>query len=294
LPKKFGWFPTRDLAALSEFCKLWNKGRFWEIFWEYDHLTPSILRERNARGWFYWEDGQSEGVALGRERLGWWHFEELWGPCEGSSELPVRVHRDDAIRSRLFRKLLRKLDTRTLIRAPVDNPFANIIAHCIGAKWCGGFLLSTRSLDQKLTVTVPTECELRRYKDGDEQRMSRIHIEAFHYPHPPKEYKNWATRPNCRATFATRQGDVIGFLIAEKRSYKRYGDFIIAVDPKFHGVGVGSALLQNGLNDLIDMGCTTAVADFLLQNARVQSLNRKHGFNIVRAYNYYRVGPGLV
>jgi hypothetical protein len=37
------------------------------------------------------------------------------------------------------------------------------------------------------------------------------------------------------------------------------------------------------------MGCETAVADYWLQNAKVEALNRKYGFRIVRAYNYYEV-----
>ena len=45
--------------------------------------------------------------------------------------------------------------------------------------------------------------------------------------------------------------------------------------------------MERGLNDLIEMGCKTAVADYWLQNAKVQALNRKYGFRTVRAYNYY-------
>jgi hypothetical protein len=45
--------------------------------------------------------------------------------------------------------------------------------------------------------------------------------------------------------------------------------------------------MERGLNDLIEMGCETAVADYWLQNSKVQALNRKYGFRTVRAYNYY-------
>ena len=76
-------------------------------------------------------------------------------------------------------------------------------------------------------------------------------------------------------------------MTAEKRHDGIYGDFNIAVEPKFHRRGLGSALMERGLNDLIEMGCKTAVADYWLQNAKVQALNRKYGFRTVRAYNYY-------
>ena len=120
-----------------------------------------------------------------------------------------------------------------------------------------------------------------------ERELSRIHHAAFHITHPPREYLEWATNPNCRTTLAVLQGEAVGFLTAEKRRDGVYGDFNIAVEPKFHGRGLGSALMERGLNDLMEMGCETAVADYWLQNDKVQALNRKYGFRTVRAYNYY-------
>ena len=150
--------------------------------------------------------------------------------------------------------------------------------------------MATRRLRRKLAIKVPAGFKLRRFRKGDEKDMSRIHHVTFHFPHPPREYLEWATSPNCRTTLAVLQGKPVAFLTAEKRHYGRYGDFNIAVEPKFHGRGLGSALMESGLNDLIEMGCETAVADYWLQNAKVQALNRKYGFGIVRAYNYYETG----
>ena len=88
---------------------------------------------------------------------------------------------------------------------------------------------------------------------------------------------------------AVSDGRIVGFLTAEKRRYQKHGDFNIALDPGYHRRGIGSSLVETGLNDLFDMGCKTAMADFLVQNAKVQALNRKCGFRIVRAYNYFRL-----
>src|SRR3989442_5265246 len=98
--------------------------------------------------------------------------------------------------------------------------------------------------------------------------MSRIHHAAFHIPHPPREYLEWATNPNCRTTLAVLQGEAVGFLTAEKRRDGGYGGFNIALDPKFPRRGLRSALMERGLNDLIEMGGKTSVADYLLQNAK--------------------------
>jgi ribosomal protein S18 acetylase RimI-like enzyme len=288
LSNQSGWVPCKDPNALVDQCLDWNKGRFYEILWEYT-LTPATLRERNARGWLYYEDNHVAGFALGRwhELRRYWHFEELWGPCEGSSELPTRTGKKDRWRAQHFHKLLSRFRSPTLIRAAVDNPFANIIAREVGAQWCGGYLLATRRLGRKLTVRAPSGFKLRRFRKGDEKDMSRIHRAAFHMRHPPREYFKWATNPNCRTTLAVLQGEAVGFLTAEKRLNGGHGDFNIAVEPKFHGEGLGSALMEKGLNDLIEMGCKTAVADYWLQNAKVQALNQKYGFRIVRAYNHY-------
>ncbi|TMI53171.1 hypothetical protein E6H18_11970 [Candidatus Bathyarchaeota archaeon] len=245
MSKKSGWVPCREPTALVDQCLHWNKGRFYEILWEYT-LTPATLRERNARGWLYYENNHPAGFALGRwhELRRWWHFEELWGPCEGSSELPSRTGKQDRWRAQQFHRLLRQLRSRSLIRAAVGNPFGNIIAREVGAQWCGGYLLSTRRLSRKLTVRVPAGFKLRRFLKGDEKDMSRIHHAAFHIQHPPREYLEWATNPNCRTTLAVLQGETVGFLTAEKRHNGIYGDFNIAVEPKFHrrGLNIASGL----------------------------------------------------
>lgn len=282
-----GWVYCRDSSLLVAECNQWNKGLFREILWEYGALSPSILKDRKAKGWLHFENGSRTGFALGRQIRDYWHFEELWGQSEGSSELPFRLGSEDEARVRTFRKLLVKLGRRVLIRAPVDNPLANLLAHGIGAQWVGGFLLGTRDLFGKCIVEVPTGIKLRRFRRGDEKHMSRIHLGLFKFQFSPRLFLKWASSPNCKTTMAVSDGRVVGYLTAEKRRHQRYGDFNIAVDSTFHGRGIGSSLMESGLNDLFAMGCRTAVADYWVQNAKVQGLNRKYGFTIVRAYNYF-------
>ena len=287
MSKRAGWLRCKNLPLLVELCELWNKDRLYEILWEYSDLSPSILEERGAKGWIYYEKGRVAGFALGRERLGLWHMEELWGPSEGINGIALPTKTSDKLRAMRFGQLAKKIDRPLLVRAAVDNPFASLVAKELGARWCGGFLLAKKKLRRECVVSIPPNCLLRNFERGDENNMSEIHGRAFDYTHPPEEYEKWATQPNCRTTIALLEGKPVGFLIAEKRAYGRLGDFMIAVDLSNHGSGIGSALIEKGFNDLLQMGVRTAIADFLLLNTKVQALNRKHGFQIVRAYNYY-------
>ncbi len=289
--KRSGWVPTRDLLSLAQLCEHWNRGRLYEILWEYARLTPAILLERNAKGWLYYEHGRLAGFALGRQRRMFWNMEEVWGPCEGVSELDQSFTHEDRIRARGFQKLLESIGSSILIRAPADNVFANLLARLLRAQWYGGLILSKRHLRGRQRIATPRGCKLRPFKLGEEHHMARIHLRAFGYPHPAGEYRKWATAPHCKTTIALLGSQRVGFFIAERRPYKKYGDFNVAVDPSVHGRGIGSALLQNGLNDLYEMGARTAIADYQLLNGRAQTLYRKHGFEIARAYNYYNWEP---
>ncbi len=293
MSRNSGWVPCDNLPLLVQLCELWNKDRLYEILWEYASLSPSILTERGARGWLYYEDGELAGLALGRERLGWWHFEELWGPCAGSNGIDQPAQGDDVSRARRFGKLVQNLRGPILVRAAVDNPFANILARLLGAEWVGGFLLSKRNIRTERTVRAPRNCRLRRFEKGDEYSLSRIHSRTFDYPLTPEEYLKWATGPNCQTNLAIVGDKQVGFIISEKRPYNRIGDFKIAVDPSYHGRGIGSALLETALNALLHMGVRTIIADFLLLNSRAQALYERHGFRTARAYNYFKLRPNL-
>ncbi len=289
MSRNTGWVPCGNLSLLVQLCELWNKERLYEILWEYACLSPSILIERGAKGWLYYEAGKLAGFALGRERLGWWHMEELWGPSTGSNGIDQPAQADDISRARRFGKIVQSLPGPILVRAAVDNPFANILAREAGAEWCGGFLLSKRNIRTERTVHAPNNCSLRRFEKGDEYHLSRIHRRNFDYPLTPEEYREWAQGPKRQTNVATVRGRPVGFIIAEKRPYNRIGDFKVAVDPSYHGRGIGSALLETALNDLHRMDVRTVIADFLLLNGPAQALYRAHGFRIARAYNYYKL-----
>ena len=90
-----------------------------EIFFSW--LSPSILEERGAKGWLYYEKGRVAGFALGRERLGLWHMEELWGPSEGNNGIALPTKASDKIRALRFGQLAKKIGRPLLVRATVDN-----------------------------------------------------------------------------------------------------------------------------------------------------------------------------
>jgi len=284
---------SEDLIAVARLCRHFNRNKIYEIFGEYCGLTSDILRERHACGWLYYEDSKLNGFALGRCRQGALRIheafvlEEIWAPCDGMSTELGRPSRDDSERVGQFRRLIELLESSVVLRASVENHFAHLIARMLKAQWINGLILAERRLKGKVEVPIPTGFRLRMFENGDQHTMARIHGEVFAEGFSPKDYKSWATASNCRTIVATRDRNLVGFIIAEKRRCGSFGDFMIAVEPCHHRKGLGSALLHAAFNAFIDMRVKKVIADYLMLNAPAHHLYRKHNFKPRRIYNYF-------
>jgi ribosomal protein S18 acetylase RimI-like enzyme len=291
------WVPSESMQTIARLCETFNKDRVYEVFWEYCRLTEEILRERGAFAWLYHENNVLSGFAVGRKRRVVAHlgeafvFEEVWGPCEGSStELGV-LDRKDRERAFRFKESVYSSNSRfpMILRAATDNQFAHTIARVLKAKWVNGLVIAEKRLEGKFELSFPAEYRFRMLEDGDQFSMSKIHREAFDEDLSPEEYRSWASKENCRTIIATNHGEPIGFIIAEKRRCDSLGDFNIAIKPAHQGKGVGSVLLKAAFNTFLDMKVKKVIADYLLLNKRAHLLYFKHGFMPKRIYNYFVV-----
>jgi ribosomal protein S18 acetylase RimI-like enzyme len=289
------WSPSENLRTIAGLCEFFNKKRVYEIFWEYCGLTEEILRERKAYAWLYYEDDLLSGFALGRKRRATikigetFVFEEVWGPCDGNTtELGV-LGRKDQKRAFEFKKSVCSSDSKlpTVLRAATDNQFAHMLARQLKVKWVNGLVIAEKKLESKFKLSIPAEYKLRMFEDGDESCMSEIHKEAFDEKIPLEEYRAWATAANCHTVIATHRGNLVGFIIAEKRRCGSLGDFNIAIKPAHQHRGVGSALLKASFNIFLEMKVKKVIADYLMLNTHAHILYYKHGFRPKRTYNYF-------
>jgi GNAT superfamily N-acetyltransferase len=289
------WTPSRDLSFMARLCRCFNQRKVYEIFWEYCGLTADVLSERQARGWLYYENGELSGFALGRPRHGidrtgqTFVFEEVWGPCDGTSNELGGLSGRDMERALQFRNVINSVDSKspTVLRAAVDNQFAHSISRALKARWVNGLIIAERPLRKKAEFSTPTGYKLRLFEDGDQFYMSKIHEEAFREDFSPNDYKAWATKANCRTIMVTHHRKPVGFIIAEKRRCCSLGDFNIAIKPAHQGKGIGSALLNAAFNVFVDLGVKRVIADYLLLNTSAHRLYQKHNFKPKRIYNYF-------
>lgn len=289
-----GWVPSRDMRLMAKLCKRFNQGRIYEIFGEYCGLTSHVLDERHACGWLHYESGKLDGFALGRRRQGalrmreFFVFEEVWGPCEGTSNELAQPCEDDIRRVNEFRELIDSLGRfPVVLRAAVDNHFAHLISRTLEADWVNGLILAEKTLNGKVELPAPVGYKLRMFEDRDEYYMSNIHKAAFEEVISPETYRAWATATNCHAVMATVDKHPVGFIIAEKRRCGSLGDFTIAVHPTHQGKGIGTALLKTAFNIFVDVKVKTVIADYLMLNRRAHNLYQRHKLEPKRIYNYF-------
>lgn len=105
----------------------------------------------------------------------------------------------------------------------------------------------------------------------------------------PGEFKDWATKKQCKTLVASLGNQPVGFIIAEKRPYNSLGDFAIAVSPSQQRRGLGGALLDAGLNALYQIGVKRVIADYRMFNGATHALYGGRGFKPSRVYNYFLV-----
>jgi len=289
------WIPSKNLSLIANLCVDFNKGKVYEIFWEYCDLTAEILSKMQALCWLYYEDSKLSGFALGRLKGETFVAEEIWGPCDGMSNELGQLSRLDMKRTLRFKKVVASLSfgVPIVIRAATDNQFAHLIARTLGARWMNGLIISERTLNRKFEISTPTGYRLRMFTEGDQFYMSKIHKQAFGRIFSPNDYKTWTRAANYKTIMATYNKKSVGFIIAEKRRCGSLGDFTIVISPAHQKKGIGSALLKAAFNIFVDMGVKRVIADYLILNTSANRLYQKHKFKPKRVYNYFLYQKGV-
>jgi mycothiol synthase len=174
-------------------------------------------------------------------------------------------------------------------------------AGAVGAAAEVGLQLSRRLLQLRraLPLTEATTVETRPFEVGrDEPEWLRVNNAAFH-DHP--EQGGW-TIDTLRLREAEPWFDPAGFLLHEREgelaafcwtkvhraTAPPMGEiYVIAVDPRFHGLGLGKALTIAGLDHLASMGLTIGMLHVDAANGAALGMYERLGFVVHHADHAY-------
>jgi mycothiol synthase len=168
------------------------------------------------------------------------------------------------------------------------GPDAEVIAGRVGLRLGRRLMQMRRSLPINQTTTVET----RAFVVGrDETEWLRVNNDAFH-DHP--EQGGWTVE-----TLRQRENepwfDAVGFRLHEREGKlaafcwtKVHTDttppmgeiYVIAVDPQFHGLGLGKALTIAGLDHLAAQGMTVGMLHVDAANTAALSMYERLGFSV--------------
>ncbi len=164
-----------------------------------------------------------------------------------------------------------------------------------------GLTLGRRLMQMRRTLPIgeTTSVDTRAFVVGhDEPEWLRVNNAAFH-DHP--EQGGWTT-DTLRQRQAEAWFDPAGFRLHERDGRlaafcwtKVHSDttppmgeiYVIAVDPQFHGLGLGRALTVAGLTHLADRGLTVGMLHVDASNTAAHSLYERLGFSIHHTDNAY-------
>ena len=219
-----------------------------------------------------------------------------WQPANATGQLVVHPHHR---RQRVGTALLDGLRSRaqTRVWAFGTHAPARAFAAARGLAAVRGLTMMERALADEPAPTVPAGIALRGFTDADADAFLAVNAAAFVH-HPEQGHFSAADLAARQAEdwwepegliLAVEGDDVRGFHWTKRHDATTGEVYVLGVDPRAAGKGLGKVLLQAGLSRLADGGATRVILYVEADNEPALALYRRAGFTTVHTDTLY--GP---
>lgn len=206
------------------------------------------------------------------------------------------VDADDPTVWRHIADLLDESARRHLPEHVTEEEYAFDARHAVGGEWASdrGFVAEPGSAVLTLDhVLDPPELVVRRATPSDVGTVGPLHDELFANTHTPGAVLVAATDPHKVRLVAERDGELVGYVAAERQpDGGGYIDFL-GVAPRFRRRGLGTELVRAGVAALADLGCERFHLTVREANTGARALYVSLGFEEERILRPYRRGFSL-
>jgi mycothiol synthase len=231
-------------------------------------------------------DGGLAGVAVASRRDGDWTMQTVIAP----------QHRDDAASRQLVHAALDaiavagggRVDRWVYAATDVDDD----LAADVGLRVDRNLLRMGRKLPAERRADVTT----RGFRAGhDERAWLRVNNRAFAGHHEQRGWtadtldqrmrQPWFDADDLR--LHERDGRLAAFCWTKRHDATLYEIYVIAVDPDFQGLGLGTQLTLAGLDHMVSRGASSALLYVAAENTAAVTMYERLGFAVERVDRAY-------
>ncbi len=285
------WTATRDYRLVARLHRQWNP-TLYETLYRYDGLRYSDFHRPEVRCWITRGHTRTQGYAVAVRRRDELVFEELWAETTGVPSPRLSLPLPDRNLLDTTKDMIERAGSRhphVTVRFPSDNPLGNLLARSFHWPLVSTLLLSTGEPRMLPKSRLGPGLSVRPYRAGDETDYARIHQACFGEKMNPASYRSWIVGKHCHAFTAMVDGRTVGLIVSEPRRGGITGDFNLAVEEEARNLGLGTALMTEGIRAFHRRGIPRVVIDHWATNGRAVQFYKRFGFRVERAYHFFRV-----
>lgn len=134
------------------------------------------------------------------------------------------------------------------------------------------------------------EIGIREMQEHDVPEILKIERISFTTPWSEAAFQHEVRKPYALSNVAVSKGKVIGYICANQILDECH-IFNLAVHPDFRRQGVGTALMEEALNELKEKGCGFFYLEVRSSNSGAKKFYERFGFRVIGVRRKYYVSP---